>query len=318
MVQLGIDFAGIADAGGFWHTDGGHAGGRKQTILFAGLLLDDAHMMNLGQWKTEFHDDGQTFYVTEEDVKKDEERLASGKNHRGEPAYPGAVYTRAMIGMPEWSFRKTDGSDAAWELNYRIINNSYIPAFALALALTGDEGQARKFYNHDAYFDYADRVMVREDILKYATNNPPIFGVNMWRAYRGLVKPAPDTARWYTPDILAIIDAPAFHMWTMQPRNRGGGYDPAKPIRIALTQPATDLTALKSANVTVTAERDKTTVTVERVETDSEGKHIDFHFASDALRPGRYFAEIDQAAYDTIRDSRGRKMSSNKVTFDVK
>jgi len=316
IVQLGIDFAGIADAGGFWHGDGGHGAGRKPTILFAGLLLDDPHMMNVGKWKTEFHDDDQIFYVTEADIARDAERLTNPENpHTGEIRHPGAIYTRAMLGMPEWRGKKNEGIEAAWVLNYRVINNSYYPSFALALALTGDEGHARKLYNHDAFFDYTDRVMTRDDNFNYASNNPPHFGTNMWRAYRGLVQPAPDTARWYTPDILAVIDAPDFKMWYTR---NAGIYEAGQPVRIAITQPA-DLSALNAENVRITsAAADKTPVPLERLETDPEGTYIELVFPPGALKPGRYHATIDPAAYHTILDSRKRKLYSNRLIFTVK
>ena len=68
FVQIGIDFAGIADNGGGWPANGGHGIGRKLPILIAGEVLNDPHMKDVGQWKTRFQDDEQTFYVAQADV----------------------------------------------------------------------------------------------------------------------------------------------------------------------------------------------------------------------------------------------------------
>lgn len=66
-VQLGIDLYGIARSGGYWPCDGGHAPGRKWPIVFAGLMLGDAAMRNIGT-SVRFGEDDQTFYVRQADV----------------------------------------------------------------------------------------------------------------------------------------------------------------------------------------------------------------------------------------------------------
>jgi len=70
LTQLGIDLHGIVKNGGGWGTVGGMIGvGRKWPILFAGLMLDNAEMKAIGTNYDAryFQEDGQTFYITEED-----------------------------------------------------------------------------------------------------------------------------------------------------------------------------------------------------------------------------------------------------------
>ncbi len=88
FVQLGIDFFGIVEDGGIgnWSPDGGHASGRKWPILFAGLVLDNNDMKEIGvksgvyaydgEYEAgdlppdyiHFGEDCQTFYVKAADV----------------------------------------------------------------------------------------------------------------------------------------------------------------------------------------------------------------------------------------------------------
>ncbi len=66
-VQLGIDLFGIVQDGGInnWAPNGGHSSGRKWPILFAGLVLNDADMKNIGhRSEVVFGEDAMTFYVT--------------------------------------------------------------------------------------------------------------------------------------------------------------------------------------------------------------------------------------------------------------
>ena len=87
-VQLGIHLFGIVKNGGIynWINDGGYANCRKFPILFAGMVLDDADMKNIGRKSGDylyegpygpgnvppdyihFGEDDQTFYITESDI----------------------------------------------------------------------------------------------------------------------------------------------------------------------------------------------------------------------------------------------------------
>lgn len=176
IVQLGIDLAGIADSGGGWPANGGHHQGRKLPILFAGVLLNDDHMKNVGKWETRFQDDEQTFIVSQADVE-----ISNGPNwapdKRGGEPQP---YTSADIGMPEWGIRHADKPEAdnkLWTTVYRGINNASIVAVVLNARTMGLE----EAWNHPALFAYADRITKGEN-LNDGTNSPSAFVMAMWKA----------------------------------------------------------------------------------------------------------------------------------------
>ena len=176
LVQFGIDCAGIADAGGSWPADGGHAFGRKEPILFAGALLNDAHMQNVGHWNTLFQEDEQTFYVTQKEVDlthspqwKPDQRMGVS-----EP------YAKENIGMPEWGIRHAatpSVDDRAILNNYRPLNSQHYPGMVLAMRLMGLE----EAWNHKAFFDYTDRWMKLKLPQGIAVTDD--FYHNMWNTY---------------------------------------------------------------------------------------------------------------------------------------
>ena len=182
LVQYGIDLAGIADNGGGWPANGGHGLGRKWPILFAGMMLDDAHLKGVGRWKTRFQEDEQTFYVSQKEVDiTHSPQWAPDTRSRTQP------YERADIGMPEWGIRHAQSPQADnRDLNakYRSVNGEAYPGFALA-ALLMDQ---RKAWNHDALFDYTDRYMKLVGQHK-APGSPLPFVVNMWNSYRKAFEP---------------------------------------------------------------------------------------------------------------------------------
>jgi len=315
IVQLGIDFTGIADAGGYWQADGGHNAGRKPTILFAGLMLDDKHMMNVGHWKTEFQDDGQTLYITEEIIARSQEKLKSENTE----SYPTASYTPAMLGMPEWQFNKNSGDpDPAWSAGYRVINASYIPALALSLLMFED---GRKLFNHDPWFDYADRVMsapYEPAMSGHGYNSLPNFARNMWRTYRATLAPAvsPDTAKWGKPEVVDIVTAPRFNMWSDRPRGFAAA-DTA--IRMTVTHPTTPehLARITKDTLTVTHEQSGDPVPVDRIDIDPEAKHFTLHFADGALKTGRHVIKLAPETYAQIRDTLNRQFATRTATFII-
>jgi hypothetical protein len=164
LVQLGIDFNGIADAGGGWSADGGHGSGRKWPIIFAGYMLNDAHMLSIGDRSTTFGEDCQTFYVSQADVNR------------------GVGYSQADIGMPEWGIRhcywpEQDNPD--WSAPYRecCTANAWVGAILSAhiLGLTDE-------WNHQVLFDYQDRFMATEPPGDFRSWSP--FAGTMWDTYR--------------------------------------------------------------------------------------------------------------------------------------
>ncbi|HEY9248541.1 MAG TPA: hypothetical protein VIO38_05395, partial [Rariglobus sp.] len=176
LIQYGIDSVGIADAGGGWPADGGIGLGRKWPILFAGAMLGDKHMLGVGQWKTRFQDDEQTFYVSQAEVD-----LTNGPTWKPDKRAPPQPYTQADIGKPEWGIRhvKTPELDNAhWSATYRSISNAILPAFALSARLMS----LKETWNHEALFDYCDRAMASERGEKATLPSP--FLEAMWTAYR--------------------------------------------------------------------------------------------------------------------------------------
>jgi len=185
FVQIGIDLAGIADNGGFWPSNGGHGMGRKWPILFAGVILDDAHMKNVGQWDTAFQEDDDTFYVSQAEVD-----MTHSPEWDPDDRAPLLPYETENIGMPDWGIRHTDNPEADnmhWEATYRHINN---PAYAGLILAAHIMGQ-KEAWNHNPLFDYVDRATALGD-----PNHPPenthyglyVFGgdfiMNMWQTYR--------------------------------------------------------------------------------------------------------------------------------------
>lgn len=177
LVQFGIDLTGVADTGGSWPPDGGHALGRKWPILFAGVMLDDDHMKGVGQWQTMFQEDATTFYVSQREV--DITNSPVWKPDRRTPTVP---YAKDDIGLPEWGIRhatEPNRDNGHWDAIYRQINNGVFPGFVLAARLMGQQ----EAWNHEALFDYADRVMAKDGGGSRGTNSLTPFCKAMWEAY---------------------------------------------------------------------------------------------------------------------------------------
>jgi len=189
FVQMGIDFAGIADAGGGWPANGGHHMGRKLPIFVAGIVLNDPHLSSVGQWETRFQEDEQTFIVTQDDV----DRSNSGQwkpDARGGNPEP---YTPEDIGLAEWGIRHAKDplmDNREWNAPYRAINNASIPGFALAARILDKEDA----WNHSALFAYADRVMEKGEFATGA-NYPSPFLIALWNYYKNSNPPAEKNAK---------------------------------------------------------------------------------------------------------------------------
>jgi hypothetical protein len=181
FTQLGIDLAGVADTGGNWHSDGGHFMGRKFPILFAGTVLNDAHMKSVGSWTNKFQEDQDTFYVEQTNVDITHNSTIWRPDYRA----PSNRYEVVNIGLPEWGIRHEtfpERDNLNWAATYRLINNQSYAGWALAANIMG----LRTAWNHDALFDYIDR--------STEIGNPPfnydadVFGTSfvraMWKAYR--------------------------------------------------------------------------------------------------------------------------------------
>lgn len=171
IVQLGIDFYGIAEAGGRWPSDGGHSSGRKFPILFAGALLGDPAFAAATQQPTvRFGEDGQTFYV---------EETSPGVYNWGHGGY-----TAADVDMPEWGFQHDTNPSRdhrSWTAdNYRVCctANCWV-GWVLASRMMG----LQSGWGHDALFDYQDRYMGIEPAGTW-TRSWSRFAEAMWDVYR--------------------------------------------------------------------------------------------------------------------------------------
>lgn len=178
FVQLGIDNYGIVVNGGstIWSPNGGHSQGRKWPILFAGLMLNDSDMKNIGVKSGNylytsgygpgkmpsdyicFGEDAQTFYVTADDVARTNSSDWNPDARVGTPA----PYTTDDIGMPEWGIRHANHpyeDNRDWLAVYRVVNAKAWAGFVLAARIMETGSSARTLWNYPALFDYQDRYM---------------------------------------------------------------------------------------------------------------------------------------------------------------
>ena len=181
FVQLGIDLHGLTQSGREWPGDGGHWNGRKWPILFAGLMLSNSEMRQLPAGLI-FSEDQQTYY---------------GKGWCGQTALFQMVgHHGARQPYEERAPDTWDAMDKRSE-SYRLCctAKAWIGT-ALAVQLM----QAKRLWQHDAYFDYCDRWM-----------NP----TDPFAAQRGKFRRPGDEGRTFDP----FVDA----MWA--------AYRPTVPVQ---------------------------------------------------------------------------------------
>ncbi|MGD9368501.1 MAG: hypothetical protein PVH87_22570, partial [Desulfobacteraceae bacterium] len=183
FVQVGIDLTGVYDSGGCWPASGGHNQGRKLPVLVAGVVLNDAHMMDAGNWTgtnckdvngksypMPFQEDCQTFNVASEDLTVN-----------------GGVggYVASDLGLPEYGMYhcspdhyNVDIKD--WDVDrYRSTNGISMSGSVLAAHIMG----LKTIWHHDTLFDYTDRWW---DIQQgeQGGNTATSLTKAMWSAYR--------------------------------------------------------------------------------------------------------------------------------------
>ena len=179
-VQLGIDLYGIVLDGGDnnWPANGGHASGRKWPIMFAGLVLGDAAMAHIGSSGVAFGEDGQTFYVTQQDIDRD---------HHPDERSCELEYAQTDLGLPEWGIVH-DSNPVADNKNWTTVYRQCCTAhawggFVLSALIMGKRGN----WNHEPLFDFMDRYMAVELIINGQgawTRQWSDFAENMWDEYR--------------------------------------------------------------------------------------------------------------------------------------
>lgn len=165
LIQRGIDFYGMLQAGAKWTADGGHGQGRKAPIVYAGYLLGVSAMQDVG-YSLSFHEDGQTFYVTSFHVA-----LNVG-------------YDAEDLGMADWT---KNGSvfDPSYTSSYRTANAPYWLGHALTVCALGLQTN----WGHPAYFDYVDRFneLMGDPYTIFAQNMEATY----WDTYYAAPPPAP-------------------------------------------------------------------------------------------------------------------------------
>ncbi|MFZ6028754.1 MAG: hypothetical protein ACOYYS_13645 [Chloroflexota bacterium] len=231
-VQLGIDLYGIVQNGGEenWVPNGGHASGRKWPILFAGLVLGDENMQQIGpgdgSGSVYFGEDAQTFYISQADVDRTHDPDLRGC-HLEE-------YGPGDLGMAEWGIRHAtdpESDNKAWCAVYRqcCTANAW-SGFVLAARLM----DAKELWAHDALFDYQDRYMATEPHGEW-TRCWDGFSEEMWDTYRAQAG-QPGLRLWGTPGDRAIrlgwevnnLTLPVTTTWTI--RYEGTPGNEASPI----------------------------------------------------------------------------------------
>lgn len=169
--QVGIDYWGLVKSGHpGWGAWGGHGSGRKLPIVFAGYLLRDEEMLNVGtnHVKTAFGEDEQTAY---------------GDSWMGaKVVFTGHSGISASTDRPmryEWGPYEHLTPDQ-WQKNG--LNGRQSEAYRRANTSCAWVGEAlvlrilklEKAWNHDAFFDYVDRWMYEDDTQFLHTMNTGI------------------------------------------------------------------------------------------------------------------------------------------------
>ena len=183
FIQAGLDLYAVMKDGGTWPAAGGQNGGRKWPILFAGIMLSDTEMKNIGQRSGDylytynyptfgpgneppdyihFQEDDQTFYVKTEDVARTSDAKKWNPDIRGGTPEPYS-YNDAASNMAEWGiFHATNpyADNRAWSAEYRTCcTNISMTGNVLAARIMQSDSNAVTLWNHPALFDYQDRYM---------------------------------------------------------------------------------------------------------------------------------------------------------------
>jgi len=190
FVQMGIDNFGVIQDGG--RENFKQDSGRKFPILFAGLMLNDSDMKNIGEKSGDyahtapygpgnppldlirFEEDGM-FYVTQADVDLTHSAQWS-PDYRDAQQIP---YEVGDIGLPEWGkvrLYDREQINKYWGTTYRGVISPAYGGFVLAVHIMG----ARDLWNRDSVLDYKDRFMEVETAMREFSR----FVKQMWDTYR--------------------------------------------------------------------------------------------------------------------------------------
>ncbi len=157
ITQYGIDLWGIARAGyPGWQAHGGHGSGRKWAIMFAGIMLGDTAMAspNATYPSLRFGEDMQTMYG----------QCWTGANvvYAG---HQGVIDGKAVSTTPGWGLYEhkpptqwADSNKIGEDYRRCCTSLSWVGEALSAMIM-----QAKKQWDHDAFFDYVDRWMTEND-----------------------------------------------------------------------------------------------------------------------------------------------------------
>ena len=200
LVQYGLDVYGAAKfygdvpsgSGLGWYAAGGFNHGRKAPMILAGMALNNSAILSEANFANYpiFQDDQDIFEVASSDVGivVYDEWLKYNSSTGTYYTYGRLrhTYTSQMIGLPEWRIDVADRFKASnLSAIYRDICDSGAVSHALMMQLIPG---AKSYWNHNTYFDYADRTVA------VGNTGAPAFHLNMWTAYRSL-----GAAEWARP-----------------------------------------------------------------------------------------------------------------------
>ena len=167
LVQYGIDLNGCLRAGHSWPAFGGHRSGRKLTILFAGILLNDAGMKGVGALKDSFGEDMQTVYVNRLPPAGSIAKAWQGAtviygghygvHSDGTPVSAGLYGPYEQLQPSVWPL--ITPTEQLGEAYRRCCTSIAFVGEALTIHLL----HAESLWNYPAFFDYVDRWMTEDD-----------------------------------------------------------------------------------------------------------------------------------------------------------
>jgi hypothetical protein len=189
LIQMGIDIYGTAintpapRHGVLWQDGGGHNQGRKMPMLFAGVMLNDAAIIERadhGRYKI-FQEDSQFFYMTASDVSMVHTACCDRVVEQ---------YTTADIGIPEWGADHIPSptlDNKRWAASYRDIAGSSTMPHVLAAKLMG----VQNLWNQPAIFEYYDQRFFPLDSPSAGSgNHMEAYVRDLWVAYKDAPSPS--------------------------------------------------------------------------------------------------------------------------------
>jgi hypothetical protein len=168
FVQYGIDLYGCVQAGYGWPAFGGHRSGRKLPIIFAGILLNNAGMMNVSAaYPNQFGEDMQTLYIKNLPPAGGYLQAWQGATviyggHYGVNA-DGTVVSAGLYGPYEQlqpaNWPLINPTEQLGESYRRCCTSVSWVGEALTIRIM----HAENVWNYPAFFDYVDRWMTEDD-----------------------------------------------------------------------------------------------------------------------------------------------------------